>query len=60
MTEHEENIAHARKCVSAISLWLSILADYCDERAIIDMEMHLAEISRRLDGLSPESPHRPN
>lgn len=60
MTEHQENIGHARLCVSAVSLWLSILADYCDEKAIIDMEMHLAEISRRLDGLSPESTQHPN
>ncbi|MFA7586586.1 MAG: hypothetical protein WCY11_10410 [Novosphingobium sp.] len=60
MTEHEENIAHARKCVSAISRWLSILADYCDERAIIDMEAHLAEISRGLDRLSLENPQHPN
>lgn len=55
MTEQQENIAHLRMCVSAISLWLAVLADYCDEDEMTNLEGHLAEISRVLNRLDFQS-----
>jgi hypothetical protein len=53
MTEHQENIGHARLSLVAVSLWLSILADTCGADAVAEMEAHLAAISRGLDRLDP-------
>jgi hypothetical protein len=60
MSEHQESITHARMCVSAISLWLTILADYCDRDEIAALEMHLSEIRLGLDLLIPTSSQHPN
>lgn len=60
MTEQQENIAHLRMCVSAISLWLTIFADYCDKDEIAELEFHLAQISGGLDRLNSFISQRPN
>lgn len=53
MTEHQGNIEYARLRLTAISLWLSILADTCDADAVADMEAHLSAISLGLNPLEP-------
>jgi hypothetical protein len=53
MPDHHQDIEYARLCLTALSLWLSILTETCGEEAVVDMETHLAAIARGLDRLDP-------
>lgn len=53
MPDYQQDVEGARLCLTALSLWLSILTETCGEEAAADMETHLAAIARGLDRLGP-------
>ncbi|MEW6090597.1 MAG: hypothetical protein AB1647_06700 [Pseudomonadota bacterium] len=56
MPDYQQDVEGARLCLTALSLWLSILTETCGEDAAADFETHLAAIARSLDRLDPAAP----